>query len=229
MNTTIIDVEAIPLERQLDRVFTGGTYRITSRYTLVTEVRLADGTVGQTYGGDEERYQKYVVAVVNGRFRELLVGQDACDVERLWATMFDCDLPQLPNRGIHALDLLNRAIQMQAIAAVDIALWDAVGKSLGLPVSKLLGSCSDRVPVIAIGGYHEHGKGDKEFIEDLQHYKRWTGRRENESRTALSQGRCGASATRERDAGNGCDSRLRCQSSLDGVTGGKFLQARHAL
>jgi len=66
----------------------------------------------------------------------------------MWNTRID-----LNHRGIHALDLAKHCVHTQAIAAVDIALWDALGKSLNQPVSRLLGDARSKVPVIAIGGY----------------------------------------------------------------------------
>ena len=68
MSTKIVGVEAISLERKLDRAFHGGTYTINSRYTLVTKIRLADGTLGQIFGGDEEVYQKAIAGLINGPF-----------------------------------------------------------------------------------------------------------------------------------------------------------------
>jgi D-arabinonate dehydratase len=59
---------------------------------------------------------------------------------------------------------------MQAIAAVDIALWDALGKSLKLPVYKLLGGFRDKVPVIAIGGYVMKGKTVADLESEVGHY-----------------------------------------------------------
>ena len=50
-------IEAIPLVRELEQEFVGGTYRITSRYTIVTRVELDNGIVGETFGGDETMYQ----------------------------------------------------------------------------------------------------------------------------------------------------------------------------
>ncbi len=168
----IVDLAAIPLERHLDRQFHGGTYVIDSRYTLVTEVRLKNGIVGQTFGGDEQRYQPEITAIINGPFRELLRGRSVFEIERHWETMFHCSCLGLRNRGIHTLDLANKAILMQAIAAVDIALWDALGKLLQVPLYRLLGGYRSRVPVIAIGGYYEDGKGEKELAEELRCYQR---------------------------------------------------------
>jgi D-arabinonate dehydratase len=101
----------------------------------------------------------------------LLVGRDALNVEALWEQMFHCAAPDLVNRGIHTLDLTNKAIIMQAIAGVDIALWDAIGKTQGLPLHKLLGGYREKVPVIAIGGYYWEGKNEKDFREELLSYK----------------------------------------------------------
>jgi D-arabinonate dehydratase len=167
----IADVRAIPLEKNLERTFQGGTYEITSRYTLVTEVLLENGVCGQTFGGDEVRYQRDITALVNGPLRDMLVGQDLAAFERHWNTMFECTALDATNRSIHTLDLANRSILMQAIAAIDIAAWDALGKALHLPVYRLLGGFRERVPVIAIGGYYQQGKGWQEFREELLHYK----------------------------------------------------------
>lgn len=166
-----MDVRAIPLERRLDRVFQGGTYQIDSRYTLVVETELESGVMGKTFGGDEERYQKEIVSCINGPFRKLLLGQNVFDFEANWDAMFHCDSLDLANRGIHTLDLANKSIIMQAIAAVDISLWDAAGKTNGLPLYRMLGGYRDRVPVIVIGGYYEDGKGEKELAEEVRCYR----------------------------------------------------------
>ena len=166
----ILDVRATPLVRPLKETFRGGTYQITSRNTLVTEVEADNGQIGITFGGDEEKYQNDVVQVIESVLRPLLVGEDLWTVERLWDKMFQAE-PGLENRGIHTLDLVNRAIHMQAIAAVDIALWDLLGKSCEVPLYKLLGGFRDAVPVIAIGGYYTDGRGDKELVEEMQSYR----------------------------------------------------------
>lgn len=163
-------VEAIPLERDLEHVFRGGTYEITSRYTLVTEVHTEDGVIGKTFGGDEWRSQKEIVNLINNSFRDLLVGEDLFQVERHWDAMFRCTALDHLNRSIHTLDLANKAVLMQAIAGVDIAIWDAIGKTLNLPVYRLLGGYREAVPVVGIGGYYQEGKGDKEFAEELRSY-----------------------------------------------------------
>ena len=163
-------LEAIPLERRLARTFHGGTYTIDSRFTLVTEVHCEGGCVAQVFGGDEERHQKEVARVINGPFREIVVGRRLFDIETLWHEMFACSSLGLINRGIHTLDLANHCVLMQAIAAVDIALWDALGKALHRPVHQLLGACRNRVPVIAIGAYYHSSTRDDDLADELRGY-----------------------------------------------------------
>lgn len=53
-----------------------------------------------------------------------------------------------------------------AIAAVDIAVWDILGKSANLPVYKMLGAFRDRLPVYSMCGWYYENDGD------LSHFKR---------------------------------------------------------
>jgi L-alanine-DL-glutamate epimerase-like enolase superfamily enzyme len=149
-------IEVIPLVRKLETEFLGGTYKITNRNTIVTRVRLGNGIVGECFGGDEDQTQQRIVALMRDHLIPMLIGEDVHDVERLWEKMFFCDV-DLGNRALHVLDLGNRGVLMQAIAAIDNAFWDAIGKLHNTPVYKLLGGYRDRVPVIAIGGYYYPG------------------------------------------------------------------------
>src|SRR5207237_1960288 len=82
-------VEAIPLARQLEDVFHGGTYKITSRNTIVTRVELDNGVEGETFGGDEDQYQVEVCRLVNELYRPLLLGTDVRDMESHWERMWN--------------------------------------------------------------------------------------------------------------------------------------------
>ena len=60
--------------------------------------------------------------------RSILLGEDPLDVERLWQKMY-----------LGSVYYGRRGAALQVISAIDIALWDIIGKSVGLPVHKLLG------------------------------------------------------------------------------------------
>jgi len=67
-----------------------------------------------------------VVAQIRS-FQKLLVGQSAWDIEKLWRRMY-----------ILEENTLGGAL-FAGISAIDIALWDILGKKLNVPVYKLLG------------------------------------------------------------------------------------------
>jgi L-rhamnonate dehydratase len=71
--------------------------------------------------------------------REVLVGEDPLQIDRLWQRLF------------HASDHYGRrGAALHVISAIDIALWDIAGKAAGLPVCELLGGRRlDRIPVYA--------------------------------------------------------------------------------
>jgi L-alanine-DL-glutamate epimerase-like enolase superfamily enzyme len=166
----ITTIEVIPLVRRLENAFAGGTYRIVNRNTLITRVHTDQGIVGEVFGGDEDRTQAEIVSLIRNELAPLLVGEDARDIERLWEKMFSHRV-DLGNRSLHVLDLHNHAIVMQAIAAIDMALWDALGKLYNVPLYKLLGGYCDRVPVIAIGGYYESGKDQAGLRDEMRYYR----------------------------------------------------------
>jgi len=71
--------------------------------------------------------------------RELIVGEDAGQIDRLWQLMF------------HATDHYGRGgAALHVISAIDMALWDIAGKVAGRPIADLLGGRRvDDVPVYA--------------------------------------------------------------------------------
>jgi L-alanine-DL-glutamate epimerase-like enolase superfamily enzyme len=50
--------------------------------------------------------------------------------------------------------LRDRGLALQAIACVDSAIWDALGRAVGLPLHRLWGSVADALPMSVIGGYY---------------------------------------------------------------------------
>jgi D-arabinonate dehydratase len=114
--------------------------------------------------------QNEIVALIRDHFAPMLIGKDPRNVEQLWQDMFFYDV-DLGNRGLHQLDMRNRGILTQAIAAVDNALWDLLGKIYQAPLCQLLGGFREKVPVIAIGGYYKAGKGQDQLNEEMMHYR----------------------------------------------------------
>src|SRR2546428_3761547 len=156
---TIRAIQAVPLVAPLRRVFRGSNYQMTKRCTVITRVLTAEGIVGESYNGDEEGdAQVRLVRTITGTLAPLLVGQDAAMVEACWQAMLPI-----------TYDILgDRALAMKAIACVDTALWDALGKSLGAPLFKIWGGFRTEPSIVAIGGYY--GITSRELGGQLEGY-----------------------------------------------------------
>jgi len=91
----------------------------------VVEIETDEGITGfaANYGGGE-----FACAIIDQHFRRFLVGQDPFNVELIWDQMSRATMPY----GLGGL------VSM-AMAGVDLALWDLLGKRLDQPVYRLLG------------------------------------------------------------------------------------------
>src|SRR3954465_4371506 len=108
----ITDVTAFP-------VFNG------QRNNLFVTVDTDEGISGVGESGLSGRELAVMGAIEH--FKPLLIGQDPRRIEHLWQLLF---------RG--GFFPANRVLG-SAISAIDIALWDILGKSLGVPAYQLLG------------------------------------------------------------------------------------------
>lgn len=93
---------------------------------LFVRVETAEGIVGWGEGTNFPGVQPIATAI--GNLRSAVVGQSAWDIEKLWNRMYR----YLYYNGMGG-------VVMAAISAIDVALYDVVGKKLGVPVYKLLG------------------------------------------------------------------------------------------
>src|SRR5262249_24248488 len=95
------------------------------------EAKAGVGSASSAYG---------LAAIINRDMAPLLVGQDPRDVSELWDVMYNTPREGYAiDRGHVLPQLSRRGLSISAIAGIDIALWDILGKSLGAPVWRLLG------------------------------------------------------------------------------------------
>jgi len=104
-------------------------------------VRTDQGITG--YGESSPMNVRAIAALVNGALKPLVIGKNPLDRERLWDQMY------FPTYKLGVM-----GAQPEAIAGIDIALWDIFGKVTGQSLSQLFGGRRrDRVRVYAsIGG-----------------------------------------------------------------------------
>ncbi len=122
--TTIRSVVPHVLMAELAEPFAYSQAWYRRRGAMLVEVTTGDGVTGwgEAFGPPE------LTAPIVAWLAPLLLGQDAMAREALWQALYN----RLRDHG-------QRGIVVEAISAIDIALWDIAGQVLGLPVHRLLG------------------------------------------------------------------------------------------
>src|SRR4029079_5570623 len=124
------------------------------RNFVTLKLTTEDGVYGlgdATLNGREIAVAVYLTAHVV----PLLIGRDARRIEDTWQYLY---------KGAY---WRRGPVTMTAIAAVDTALWDILGKSLNVPVYQLLGGAS-RESVRIYG--HANGDTIDDTVAAVKHY-----------------------------------------------------------
>lgn len=107
--------------------------------TTLVVVQIAAGScVGLGYGYSDAA----AATLIATRLAPVLQGEDALAVDACWRAM----ITRVRNLG-------RSGLCAQAIAAVDIALWDLKARLLGVSVARLLGVIRTAVPAYGSGGF----------------------------------------------------------------------------
>lgn len=95
--------------------------------SIVIEIETASGTTGVAtgFGGPPALW------LIRNHFARFLVGQDARNINRIWDQLYRA-----------SMFYGRTGLPVAAISAVDLALWDLVGKVRGEPVYNLIGGLS---------------------------------------------------------------------------------------
>ncbi|TLS48998.1 mandelate racemase/muconate lactonizing enzyme family protein [Paenibacillus antri] len=156
MNITAIEV--FPLKIRNEPVYLGDSrgldpardYYIRPEYrsiysrnleTLLVKIEADDGSHG--WGEALAPVGPEVTGeIVERLLSPFLIGEDPRDIDVIWNKLYD----SMRERGYFS------GFMVDAITAVDIALWDLLGKSVGLPVYRLLGGAHrKRIPAYVSG------------------------------------------------------------------------------
>src|SRR5262249_38274243 len=125
---------------------------------VVADITTDEGPQGLGYslvfgGGGAEA----VLAYLQTRLAPALVGEDPLAAERLWEKMFRTDMG-IKKQGIGAY----------ALSALDIGLWDIAGKAARLPLYRMWGEVTNRIPAYGSGGWSKYS--DRELIAEAEKY-----------------------------------------------------------
>ena len=121
-----------------------GTLEWDSTTIVIVECRSGDTTgIGYSYT------HAAAARLIDDKLADVIEGRDPFDVAGCWLAM------------VQSVRNLGRAgLASNAIAAVDIALWDLKSKLLDLPLVKLLGGVRDSVAVYGSGGFTSYDDGE---------------------------------------------------------------------
>lgn len=128
-SSTPLDVLHDPATPRLQRRQPGAEDTTSGETTTATNVVVVlhaeDGSTGL---GTVGVGSPVAVSVIEHHLARLVLGTNILDTERTWQTMYR-----------NTLALGRKGVVLEAISAIDIALWDLIGKELGQPVYNLLG------------------------------------------------------------------------------------------
>lgn len=110
--------------------------------------------LGETYPRNEAE-----AALAHSSVAGMLLGRDPRDIERIWADFY------------RAFDFqVSGGTEMRVLSAVDLALWDLMGKSLNVPVYRLLGGKSNpeiRLYNTCFGYKYDFNKEPEKIMREL--------------------------------------------------------------
>jgi D-galactarolactone cycloisomerase len=121
----VTSVKVHVLEAPIDRPFAFSQAWVDKRVGLVVEVETDTGLVGW---GDAYGPPWLTATAIERGYAPLLVGADPLAGDAVWERLYNA----FRDHG-------QRGVMIQALSALDIALWDIRGKHFGAPVHVLMG------------------------------------------------------------------------------------------
>ena len=189
----------IPIEQARQHTSDFGTLRTFD--SAILRIETDDGVVGWGEGknaaGSAGNYAT-LVRLLNEDFGPRIIGRDPADIAFIWEDLYNGVRSQKAAMAGHAMpEMARRGLTVAAISAIDIALWDILGKADGKPVWKLLGGRkADRMQAYASGGW----AGADKIGAQLQSYIDTAGFRAVKMRVGAMDGSPHVSASRVKAA-----------------------------
>ena len=125
----------LPLKTEISdaKVFTGRQKPMTEVNFLFCELETTDGHTGLGFGYSKRAGGPAQFAHAK-EIADNLIGEDPNDIDRLRVKLLWA-----------GASVGRSGVAVQAIAAIDVALWDLKSKRAGLPLSKLIGAHRDSI------------------------------------------------------------------------------------
>jgi D-galactarolactone cycloisomerase len=139
MKITGIETYVLECKLREDQFFMWAQGVFTRRVTTIVEIFTDEGITG--FGEAFGFSPRAIKSVIDHTYRPILLGENPLDTNRLWDRLYT--LSRMEGQ---------KGIAVQALSAVDIALWDIKGKLYKAPIADLLGGrYRDRVDTYPTG------------------------------------------------------------------------------
>ncbi|WP_299555967.1 mandelate racemase/muconate lactonizing enzyme family protein [Seonamhaeicola sp.] len=153
---TIRDAKIYKAATTLKKPISDATHTLTEISFLVLRIQLENGVIGESYLLSFQYSPNAVVGALKDAIPHI-IGRKANEM----GLVYD----KLDHLGEY---FGNQGINRWAQAAVNIAMWDAWGKTLSQPVHEILGVCKEKVSIYGSGGWISYTID--ELIEEVTDY-----------------------------------------------------------
>ena len=140
-------------------------YPVHQANELLIRLKTDDGLEG--FGlGSSRLLIKGAAEMFNEGLKEIIIGEDALAPERLYEKIFS-----ITHQKIAFLKEWSRNGLLITGAAIDLAMWDILGKASGQPLFRLFGGYREEVPCYVTCAYYRDGKDLGELREEMEMLK----------------------------------------------------------
>ena len=163
MPTQIESVEFYVLQAEAEaRPHWVSLFRVPNANELLVRILSSDGVSGF---GLATSYTDItpIVNVVKAGIADEIIGMDPLAPEPIYQKVFG-----LTSQRVAAQNGWGREALIRISSAIDLACWDILGKTAGLPLYKLFGGHRDRVPCYVTCAYYRDGKDDAELRDEIE-------------------------------------------------------------
>lgn len=126
---------------------------------LLVFVRTDTGQVGIGEAWCDGGSPAVTARLIEEDLQPLLIGADPRNYAWIWQRLYETTTYSVRD-----------GITFAALSGIDIALWDLLGKTYGVPVSRLLGGGRERVFAYASGGLYADGKTAADVGREMRGY-----------------------------------------------------------